>query len=1124
MTTYTRDTHLDTAPDGTTPPVWHASDYAGYVDPRHTFTKDSYHGAGLDHVFDIYSIGDAEMLHNAFQGVAMVFNAASMTGMVKTGLVIGLLLVGVRYLVNMQFTAHQMVAALIAFSVLFTVKAKVSIEDAYTGQVRQVANIPVGVAAPMSVVSNIGYDLTRMFETAFSTPDEAQLFRHGYGDALKTLLKLRGVGSTSAFSDAGLNGDVGASLNNYIDGRVRFDLELPYGPHEVTRESLLKAPDLWAAMKTTFINKDVIVYLPNVVTNGDPHGKQLSCEKAYVALADYLATGEFKALWDAYMKGRPGIKDANEKAGDRVAAALAALNVTATDAQTYMLNALMASLLRDGPAAVIERTAMEQLQMQWSGEQGVFNQVARPMMAFVETFTVAASPLAAVLVTLGPLGMGLAARYLLLVAWVSLWGPVMAVCNLYITIAATHALDALSASAGANGSGIAAMVAQDELFQALDTWVATGGMLAASVPAITLMLIYGGAVTATNLAGKMTAGATSSVQQPSKALAPDPINVPATVQGAAQFTANPNVGSARYGVQQPTYSVGSSAEKSVQSAYTGLRSASAQVMNTQSQMVQTASRQGHSVRDGSTVTDLLSNSSSSADRYAAGVGRQIADQVGSTETEKRAISSAMATNVGAALGTKGLLGLVSPVQMEAGVQASLNASGATDAARTKQLSEAATNAWNQEHMNSSEFRKAHDYATQHAEESVFSTESMQAHARQYQSQLSRVKSAQDQYTEAAAQRDTASHVGSVDYNNLASRLVKSGQYVDLSNYDRDVRQSGDAAKIQDWQQRLDRADRQIDYAGYMNYGVGREALQRFMALDSKDSAAAVKIATEALMPATGGHVDTALTAGSNADLKTPVEGIYGSQEARGDQGRTGETRDTLGLDGNSNATPVPAGNPDRNSGGASSAPRSETAPSNRPKARLTGEWSSDDATRMSQIRGYLQERKGLTEKFPPPKSGAGAKQGTSDMPGEDTSSSPVKRLNIPQADAVRKQIEGTNLEKRAKDSYRDVDNSGMVGTALKRTDTYATMRESAKQAKSLLPSRSKNAYFESYKISAKPREIKACGILQSGRFMSEKGVVDDFHGDSKADLSSKPPIRENGKWNDFPDVPNPSKK
>lgn len=1037
MTTYTRDTHLDTAPDGTTPPVWHASDYSSYVDPHHTLTKDSYSGASLDHVFDIYSIGDAEMLHNAFQGVAMIFSAASMSGMVKTGSVLGLLLVGVRYLINLQFTANQMLAALIAFTVLFTVKAKVSIEDAYTGQVRQVANIPIGVAAPMSVVSNIGYDLTRMFETAFSTPDEAQLFQHGYGDALKTLLKLRGIGSTSAFSDAGLNGDVGASLNNYIDGCVRFDLDLPYGPHEVTRQSLLKAPDLWAAMRTTFINKDVIVYLPNVVTNGDPYGKQLSCEKAYEALNAYLATAEFKSLWDSYMKGRLGIKDANEKAEDRVGAALAALNVTATDAQTYMLNALMASLLRDGPAAVLERTAMEQLQVQWSGEQGVFRQVARPMMAFVETFTVAASPLAAVLVTLGPLGMSLAARYLLLVAWVSLWGPVMAVCNMYITVAATHALDALSASASANGSGIASMVMQDELFQTLDTWVATGGMLAASVPAITLMLIYGGAVTATNLAGKMTAGATSSVQQPSKALAPDPVSVPATVQGAAQFTANPNVGAARYGVQQPTYSVGSSAERSVQSAYTGLRSASAQVMNTQSQMMQTASRQGHNVRDGSTVTDLLSNSKSSADRYAAGVGRQIADKVGTTEAEKRAISSAMSTNVGAALSSKGtLLDLVSPLKVEAGVSAALSATGGTDAARTKELSEAATNAWNNEHANSSEFRSAHDYAKQHAEESVFSSESMQAHAQQYQSQLSRVKSAQDQYSEAAAQRDTASHVGSVDYNNLASKLVKSGQYAYLSNYDRDIRQSGDAAKIKDWEQRLDRADRQLSNSGYMDYGLQGEALKRFLALDSKDSAAAVKMATEAMMPASGLHVDIALTAGSNADLKTSVDQIYGADEARGDQRRTRESRDTLGLDGNSSNSPAPAGNPDRNPGAAPGAPRSEAASGNRPKARQTGDWSSDDSTRMNQIKDYLHERKSLAEKFPPPKSSVGGKPGMPDMPGEDTPGSPVKRLNIPQADAARRQIEGANLEKTVKSKYRDADTAGMLMEAAPKTSLY----------------------------------------------------------------------------------------
>jgi hypothetical protein len=65
----------------------------------------------------------------------------------------------------------------------------------------------------------------------------------------------------------------------------------------------------------------------------------------------------------------------------------------------------------------------------------------------------------------------------------------------------------------------------------------------------------------------------------------------------------------------------------------------------------------------------------------------------------------------------------------------------------------------------------------------------------------------------------------------------------------------------------------------------------------------------------------------------------------------------------------------------------------------------------------------------------------------------------------------------------------------------------------LLPSRSKNAYFESYKISAKPREIKACGILQSGRFMSEKGVINPY-----TELGSTIPVQPRnggGKYRDL---------
>jgi conjugal transfer mating pair stabilization protein TraG len=122
--------------------------------------------------------------------------------------------------------------------------------------------------------------------------------------------------------------------------------------------------------------------------------KSVSCKDAYEAIDSVLSkSADFHLLWEAYMKGLLGISDAAANREARVNEALAALNITTTNAQTYTLNAMLASILRDGPSALIERTGMEQLEMQWAGEQGLFMQVARPMMAFVETFTVAASPI-----------------------------------------------------------------------------------------------------------------------------------------------------------------------------------------------------------------------------------------------------------------------------------------------------------------------------------------------------------------------------------------------------------------------------------------------------------------------------------------------------------------------------------------------------------------------------------------------------------------------------------------------------------------------------------------------------------------------------------------------------------
>ena len=138
-------------------------------------------------------------------------------------------------------------------------------------------------------------------------------------------------------------------------------------------------------------------------------------------------------------------------------------------------------------------------------------------------FTVATSPIVAFLATLGPVGVTMMVRYFQMMIWIALWGPVMAVCNLYITIATTRIMETLTTQAVDNGSALSAMVMHDQLYQTLEIGLSAGGILASSVPALSLMLVYGGSVAATNLSGKMTSGASSSVN-PGR-LAPDPISM-----------------------------------------------------------------------------------------------------------------------------------------------------------------------------------------------------------------------------------------------------------------------------------------------------------------------------------------------------------------------------------------------------------------------------------------------------------------------------------------------------------------------------------------------------------------------------------------------------------------------
>ena len=57
--------------------------------------------------YEVLSIGDVEMMYNAFQGVAIIFGGGHLEKIMKSGFIVGTMLISIRYLTNQEFPLHH---------------------------------------------------------------------------------------------------------------------------------------------------------------------------------------------------------------------------------------------------------------------------------------------------------------------------------------------------------------------------------------------------------------------------------------------------------------------------------------------------------------------------------------------------------------------------------------------------------------------------------------------------------------------------------------------------------------------------------------------------------------------------------------------------------------------------------------------------------------------------------------------------------------------------------------------------------------------------------------------------------------------------------------------------------
>ena len=597
----------------------------------------------------IYSIGDSAFLEQVLNAVAMLTGTGDFNDAIRIGFLLGVLMLALQAvlrpmsMIQFQYT----LVAFLVFSFLYGPGQRVLIEDAYTGDVRVVDNVPLGVAASGAIISNAGYAITKLFETAFSTP---AMTTYGFGSQLDELGLIQKAFSTPAGlgrANAPRAGDdVRMSWYNYIKECTLVGVD----------QGTLKVDDIMR-------NKNVVDALrfdsnffgTRIYIDGG--AKDLSCADAWNALQAYT-TGPFAvAAWDvlAAKKGlsTPG---GGADAETALADALAQAGAVGVSAQDYMIANVLLPIYEDSVsgkqlddqsigAAIATQQAISQRDAQWAGEYTVFATVVRPMMTFLEGFTFAVTPIMGFLVAMGTFGINVAAKYVVTLLWIQLWMPTMAIVNLYLNLVINKKMAAFQA-VGGMGLPIPSFGGLYELNSQIQHWLSTGGMLASSVPALTMMLVYGGsAVAATHFARRMEGGD----HLDEKIMRPNVMsNGPALAVGAMSDMDRVS-GMRLHGAEaaMPSLRIGDNREAALSSSRSAFESAQASFGTDLGRVASRSEGLSTALRDGESFGRKVSSSTSESDQALHAFASEIGNKVGLSDGQKAVLTSTLAGSVDA---------------------------------------------------------------------------------------------------------------------------------------------------------------------------------------------------------------------------------------------------------------------------------------------------------------------------------------------------------------------------------------------------------------------------------------------------------------------------------------------
>ena len=573
-------------------------------------------------MYTIYSIGDSAFLAAIMNSIAMIAATGDYRMGAGIGALIGLMLMCLKSVLQFDgrgLRYQDLLAGFLLYLGLFVPGVQVGIEDAYTGQVRTVAQVPFGPAVAGSILSNVGYRLTVLFEMGFSTPSMSQ---HGFLDALQIMSSVRrnllsriNMGKANA-PVAG--SDIESSVINYVKECTLTGVDL----NLLSMDSILLSQNILAGLRF-----DSSIYTTQLFPGGSP--TTVTCTDAWPILQSLVETTGIEAI----EKQLSNLLSASTSSPiqTRLQSSLDALTQGQVSAVDYMLSATLTPMFEKGivgrhedganwSKALMVQQAIQQRATQWAAEQTLFTRIVRPMMAWIEGFGYAITPLMAFIVLLGARGIQMMGQYGLMLIWIQLWMPILAIINLYINLSAIQGFSALNA-AQFHLPSIEGIYQMDMEIQ---NWLSVGGLLASSTPGIALMLVYGGSITATHFLSRMQSG--DYVDE--KIMSPALIQSGGLINITPRHQHTPLDGTLMHGAEKvlPSFQMGHDLSDSVSSSRVQVEQSAESFMKSLGTQAGRSHQSSNESFDMKSLSHRLSANDSETDRFITSQGQDFSNR------------------------------------------------------------------------------------------------------------------------------------------------------------------------------------------------------------------------------------------------------------------------------------------------------------------------------------------------------------------------------------------------------------------------------------------------------------------------------------------------------------------